>query len=183
VGRATANDFSLELSFQAATFAAVGGRGSVLGPVFAAVTRLIEPTARDHGVTIAAAPVPNGVHVRASEADLEHVLLNLLLNAVQACSRGGNVALSVHSADDVRIRVSDDGCGIPPDRLRLIFEPFVSGRPGGTGLGLFLSLDFVRKWGGDISVSSKRGSGTTFEVVLPAAEHPPAGPGPMRVRP
>jgi two-component system phosphate regulon sensor histidine kinase PhoR len=154
-----------------------------LGPVFAAVTRLIEPTARDHGVTIAAAPVPNGVHVRASEADLEHVLLNLLLNAVQACPRGGNVALSVHSADDVRIRVSDDGCGIPPDRLRLIFEPFVSGRPGGTGLGLFLSLDFVRKWGGDISVSSKRGSGTTFEVVLPAAEHPPAGPGPMRVRP
>ena len=152
-----------------------------LGPIFAAVTRLMEPTARDHGVKLAAEPVPEGLHVRASDADLQHVLLNLLLNAVQACSRGGNVSLSARSGDDVRIRVSDDGCGISPEHQKLIFEPFFSGRPGGTGIGLFMSLDFVRRWGGDIRVTSAPDSGTTFEVLLPSADSTPGDGGSLRI--
>jgi PAS domain S-box-containing protein len=141
-----------------------------LGPIFAAVTRLIEPTARDHGVKIRTEPVPAGLHVRAGDADLQHVLLNLLLNGVQACTGGGSVSLSAEGGDAVRIRVTDDGCGIPPESQKLIFEPFFSGRRGGTGLGLFMSLDVVRKWGGDILVTSAPGQGTTFEVVLPTAD-------------
>jgi len=74
------------------------------------------------------------------------------------------------SGDDlVRIRVADDGAGIPAELQKRIFEPFFSARRGGTGLGLFLSLDFVRHWGGDIEVRSTPGAGSTFEVVLPAA--------------
>ena len=56
--------------------------------------------------------------------------------------------------------------GDPQER---IFEPFFSARRGGTGLGLFLSLDFVRRWGGNIEVRSTPGAGSTFEVVLPPA--------------
>ena len=72
------------------------------------------------------------------------------------------------SAEQVRVRVIDNGCGIPADDQKRIFDPFFSGRQGGTGLGLFLSLNFVRRWGGEIRVESAVGRGSTFEVVLPA---------------
>jgi PAS domain S-box-containing protein len=132
------------------------------------VTRLIEPTARSHGVKVDVGEVPDGVHVRADDAGLQHTLINLLLNAVQACSRGGTVAIHTEVGPQVRIRVSDNGCGIAPEHQRRIFEPFVSMRQGGTGLGLFLSLNFVRQWGGDITIDSTPGVGSTFELVLPA---------------
>ena len=86
------------------------------------------------------------------------------MTGVQTC------ALPISSGDDpIRIHVTDDGCGIPSEIQTRIFEPFFSARRGGTGLGLFLSLDFVRHWGGDIEVRSTPGSGSTFEVVLPPA--------------
>ena len=69
---------------------------------------------------------------------------------------------------EVRVRVIDDGCGITLDNQKRLFEPFFSARQGGTGLGLFLSLNFVRRWGGEIRVESVVDGGSTFEVVLPA---------------
>jgi PAS domain S-box-containing protein len=137
--------------------------------MIAAVERLVEPTARAHTVTLAVRPVSEGLHVRADEAELQHTLINLMLNAVQACGPGGKVSLAVDGGDTVRIRVADTGCGIAPDDQKRIFEPFFSLRKGGTGLGLFLSLNSVRQWGGDILVESALGRGSTFEVVLPAA--------------
>jgi PAS domain S-box-containing protein len=140
-----------------------------LGTTLAAVVRLLDPTARASGVTVELEAVDEELRVRAGEADLQHVLLNLLLNAVQACEKGGRVVLAAHGGDPVRIRITDDGCGIPPDVRQRIFEPFFSARRGGTGLGLFLSLDFVRNWGGEIRVESVPGAGSTFEVLLPSA--------------
>jgi two-component system NtrC family sensor kinase len=137
-----------------------------LQPTLAAVGRLIDPTARGHGVQVDVT-APAGLHVRADQADLEHALINLMLNAVQASGPGGRVALEAQGGDDVRIRVSDGGCGIDPQHQKRIFEPFFSLRQGGTGLGLFLSLNFVRRWGGDIRVDSTPGAGSTFEIVFP----------------
>ncbi len=134
----------------------------------AAVGRLIEPTARAHGVKIDVDAGTPGLQVRADAADLQHALINLLLNAIQACGSGGHVRIEVGGGQTVHIRVSDDGCGIAPEFQRQIFEPFYSIRKGGTGLGLFLSLNFVRRWGGDILVESSPGSGSVFEVRLPA---------------
>jgi PAS domain S-box-containing protein len=140
-----------------------------LGDALAAVERLVEPTARAQGVTIRLEPVPEDLHVRADEAELQHTFMNLLLNAVQACKPGGKVGVAAAGErDSVRIRVVDDGCGIPPEHLKHIFEPFFSLRQGGTGLGLFLSLNFVRRWGGDITVESAAGKGSAFEIVLPS---------------
>jgi len=65
--------------------------------------------------------------------------------------------------------VTDEGCGIAAENLGRIFEPFFSLRPGGTGLGLFLASSFVRRWGGDIRVTSAPGTGSTFDLMLPAA--------------
>ena len=70
----------------------------------------------------------------------------------------------------MRVRVVDDGCGIAPEHQERIFEPFFSLRKGGTGLGLFLSLNFVRRWGGEIRVSSAPGRGSEFELLLPSLE-------------
>lgn len=140
-----------------------------LGSVFAAVTRLIAPTARADSVTVRVESVPAELRVRINEADLQHVLLNLLLNAIQACGPGGHVTVQARGDDPVRILVTDDGEGIAPADRQRIFEPFYSRRNGGTGLGLFLSLDFVRRWGGDIVVDSAPGTGSTFEIALPAA--------------
>jgi len=146
------------------------GQGEVvdLGPVIAEVARLIEPTARAHSVKVEVQPVLAGMHVRVDEAELQHTLINLLLNAVQASKAGGQVTVEAEAGEQVRVRVIDNGCGITADDQKRIFEPFFSARQGGTGLGLFLSLNFVRRWGGEIRVESMVGRGSTFEVVLPA---------------
>ena len=136
--------------------------------LLAAVCRLIEPTARAHAVVVTLEP-GDPVHVRVEESELQQALINLLLNAIQACAKGGRVTVSAGTDDAVRLTVTDDGCGIAPENQKRIFEPFFSMRDGGTGLGLFLSLTFVRRWGGDIVVRSAPGSGSTFEIVLPAA--------------
>ena len=98
-------------------------------------------------------------HVRADEAELQNLLVNLLLNAIQASKPGGKVVVATQGGDAVHIRVIDEGCGIAPEYRQKIFEPFFSLRQGGTGLGLFLSLNAVRSWGGDIVVESTPGKG------------------------
>ena len=143
-----------------------------LAPVISSVTRLIEPTARENAVKIEVRPLPDGMHVRAEEAELQHTLINLLLNAVQASRPGQKVMVECQTAKDVRVRIVDNGSGISAENQKRIFEPFFSARQGGTGLGLFLSLNFVRRWGGDILVASEPGRGSTFEIVLPSLVQP-----------
>jgi len=78
------------------------------------------------------------------------------------------VTVEAEAGEQVRVRIVDTGCGIALEDQKRIFEPFVSARKGGTGLGLFLSLNFVRRWNGDLRVTSEPGCGSTFEIVLPA---------------
>ena len=141
-----------------------------IGQAIAAATRLVAPTARARGVTISAdATASDALRGHADEGELQHALINLLLNAIQACQSGGRVSIraSAHGSNQVAIAISDDGCGIAPEDQARVFEPFFSVRPGGTGLGLFLSLNFVRHWGGDILLQSAVGRGSTFSIVLP----------------
>jgi PAS domain S-box-containing protein len=155
------------------------GQGDVvdLAAVIGSVARLIEPTAREHSVKVDVQTMPAGMTVRADEAEMQHTLINLLLNAVQASKAGGVVRVEAETGTQgpgaggqgpgIRIRVIDSGCGISEANLKRIFEPFFSGRQGGTGLGLFLCLNFVRRWGGDIRVESEPGRGSMFEVSMP----------------
>jgi len=146
-----------------------------LGEAIAAAQRLVDPTAHAHSVHIEVRPLTTSLHVRAGDAELQNLLINLLLNAIQASKPGSTVVIGAQGGDEVRIRVTDEGCGIAPECQQKIFEPFFSLREGGTGLGLFLSLNAVRRWGGEILVESTPGKGSMFEVVLPSI-HP--GPGP-----
>lgn len=141
-----------------------------LNAAIAAAQRLVEPTARSNSVNVVVQPLATTVHVRAEEAELQNLLVNLLLNAIQASKPGSKVSVAVEDGDAVHIRVVDQGCGITPEYRRKVFEPFFSLRQGGTGLGLFLSLNAVRSWGGNINLESAPGKGSTFDVVLPAIQ-------------
>ncbi len=141
-----------------------------LGAAIAAAQRLVDPTARANAVQVEVRPSATTLHVRADEAGLQNLLVNLLLNAIQASKAGSRVMVATQGGDVVHIRVTDEGCGIAPEYRQKIFEPFFSLRQGGTGLGLFLSLNAVRAWGGNIVVESTPGKGSIFDVMLPAID-------------
>ena len=101
--------------------------------------------------------------------ELVQVFLNLVLNAADAMPEGGMLRVTSRLADNGRLAValSDTGCGIPPEHLDRIFEPFFSTKEGGTGMGLNISSDVIKQHGGEITVKSQVGQGTTFTVCLP----------------
>ncbi len=115
--------------------------------------------------------------VRANEARLGQVFINLLVNAAQAMPEGEierNVLRIVGRTDalgNAVVEIHDTGCGIPPEHLDRIFEPFFTTKPvgEGTGLGLAICHGIVSSLGGTLSVQSEVGRGTTFRVVLPVA--------------
>jgi len=102
--------------------------------------------------------------------ELKQVVLNLLLNAYEACSDGGaiRVATSLRPEGAAVLRISDNGSGIDPGDMKNIFDPFFTTKQSrqGNGLGLSICYTIVKRAGGDIHVSSSRGRGTDVEVVL-----------------
>lgn len=103
-------------------------------------------------------------------ARFTRVLCNLIKNAREAMKGGGILTLSIDRVkDEVVIRLSDTGCGIPPEILPRLFEPFVThGKKNGTGLGMAIAKSVVDTHGGKIAVASIPGSGTTVDIRLPA---------------
>ncbi|MBI2309176.1 MAG: PAS domain-containing protein [Rhodocyclales bacterium] len=103
-------------------------------------------------------------------SQINQVFLNLLVNAAQAITGRGTITLaSGHDGDWVWIAIADSGCGIAPEQIKRIFDPFYTTKPvgQGTGLGLSVSYNIVAKHGGRIEVDSLLGKGTTFRVWLP----------------
>jgi len=103
-------------------------------------------------------------------SQMEQVVVNLMLNAAQAIGEGGWVRIESRlsqGGDRVEMLVSDSGCGIEPQDLSKVFDPFYSTKPQGTGLGLAVTYGIVRNHQGNIRVASTPGKGTTFTVDLP----------------
>ncbi|MFH1241384.1 MAG: response regulator [Pseudomonadota bacterium] len=101
---------------------------------------------------------------------LRQVLVNLLTNAIYATGPGGKITMTVEEiGEQVGLKVSDTGQGIPKENLERIFEPFFSTKPTGegTGLGLFVTRGILEKLGGKIDVESQVGHGATFYIKLP----------------
>jgi signal transduction histidine kinase len=164
-----------------------------LGPLVADLEALVAPQLAARGLSYAhdgcvgVGPGSDGAVpplVWADPEKLRQVLLNLLTNALKFTDAGGRVAIAcrVDAADGgagepvVRIAVADTGRGIPADQLTRIFEPFVQVErhrthesQQGVGLGLSISRDLARRMGGDLTVASTPGVGSTFTLTLPAA--------------
>ena len=99
---------------------------------------------------------------------LRRAVLNLLHNAMDAMSNGGTISLvGQATTTHVQLQVRDTGYGIPVERLERIFEPLYTTKVGGTGLGLYIVQEIVAAHGGQITVQSMEGQGTTFTIVLP----------------
>jgi signal transduction histidine kinase/DNA-binding response OmpR family regulator len=112
--------------------------------------------------------------VRAGPAELQEILMNLVLNAREATEPGGSVTVrACREGDWVNLEVRDTGRGIPADKLARIFDPFYTTKPEGTGLGLWRVFNLARGLGGDVAVDSAVGRGTCFSVRLPAAAASP----------
>ncbi len=104
-----------------------------------------------------------------ADADrLNQVFLNLFLNAIQAMEQGGKLAVSADARDGTMvITVSDTGCGIEPESLDRVFDPYFTTKPEGTGLGLAMSAKIVEEHGGSIKIASEQGRGTSVTVKIP----------------
>jgi signal transduction histidine kinase len=165
-----------------------------VGPVSAsrvinAAVSLVRPQAASAGVDIDASECASALgEVTGDERRVRQILLNLLANAVKFTRSSGRVTIRCDRFEGTApfspgplgswmcLRVTDTGIGIDPEHLETIFEPFVqldashTRARGGTGLGLAISRRFARLMGGDITVASRLGEGTTFTLWLPAWE-------------
>jgi signal transduction histidine kinase len=114
--------------------------------------------------------------------DLEQAFLNLFLNACAAMPPGGRLSVATQDVASggseglaLRVSVADTGCGIPEDMIERVFEPFVTTKGDGSGLGLFITRRIFQQHGGCIRLSSRVHEGTTFAIELPAAPPEKAG--------
>ena len=109
--------------------------------------------------------------IRVDANQLSQVLMNLLLNAAEATPENGRIVVSAYKlayVESLEVRVSDTGCGMPPEVLAHVFEPFYTTKRGrGTGLGLSISYAYIRSHGGDMRVDSVVNRGTTVTFTLP----------------
>ncbi len=108
--------------------------------------------------------------VRGDESQLQHAFMNLLLNAVEAMSQGGELTVRTETgAGKLKITIRDTGTGISPENLTHVFETFFTTKKNGTGLGLAICRRVVEEHHGSIEILSEAGRGSTFIITLPLA--------------
>ena len=148
------------------------------------VMTLLEPETRKHELTLTRALSADVPLVYADADQIKQVLINLVLNAIQATPPGGKIWVTSRAVQDQgetfgRLEIRDDGRGIPEERLTDIFNPFFTTKDKGTGLGLTIAHRIVTEHGGFIRVESKEGRGSSFSVDLPGVSSENAYPAPL----
>ncbi len=153
------------------------------------VERTFRPLADEKGLSLeieVAEDAPRAIVT--DEQRLQQVLKNLLSNAIKFTDEGGVTLRVAGGPAGIAFSVGDTGIGVPEDKLRLIFEAFqqadgtTSRRYGGTGLGLSISREIARLLGGEITVQSQPGEGSTFTLTLPLEFTPPVEPAAAETR-
>ena len=146
---------------------------------------LVEPLARARGLHIEVMLPPNEVAVETDPVKVRQMIVNLLSNAVKFTDNGRIILSGDQKGDQLVISVEDTGIGISPEHFERIFEPFwqveqkATRRAGGTGLGLTVTRRLALLLGGDVTVKSEPGVGTTFTICLPVR---PSETSPMIAR-
>jgi signal transduction histidine kinase len=137
---------------------------------------LVAPQARAKSLHLEAVPCGPDAAVRGDHEKVRQILINLLTNAIKFTDSGGEIRIvCTEEIDVVSIVVSDTGVGIAPEKLAVIFDPFVqvdsrlTRVQDGVGLGLAISRDLARGMGGDLTAASEPGVGSTFTLTLPRA--------------
>lgn len=145
--------------------------GVVLGELLADTLRLLSHELEGRQITVTANDEAT-LGALIDRQEFQQVLINLISNAIQAIVNHGEITITMQNRGDSQIdlSVADTGRGIESEHLPRVFDPFfTAGKVQGTGLGLSVSYGIVRRYGGDISVSSIIGEGSKFTLTLPAA--------------
>jgi signal transduction histidine kinase len=142
--------------------------------------RLLEPVGKRRDVRIEFQPSEQPLRAIVDGEQMQQVLTNVMLNAMQAMPEGGRIDVGVRPCVDgpdgrpcVRIEIRDTGDGIRPEHLERVFDPFFTTKGSdGTGLGLSIASEIVRDHGGSIRIESEVGSGTCVSILLPEETAP-----------
>jgi signal transduction histidine kinase len=144
------------------------------------VVGLLEHRFRQDDLSVRVDVDPELPSIAADPNQFEQVMINVLLNACDACSRGGTIEVSARldaerGADRMRLEIRDDGAGIPAEHLLAVFDPFFTTkkRGEGTGLGLPVAASIVRNHGGEIGLASVPGEGTAVSILWPLSKESP----------
>jgi two-component system NtrC family sensor kinase len=151
---------------------------SDINRLVAAAITLVENQALMKGVAVRFSPGESLPEITLDRSQIQGVIINLIINALDATEPGGHIRLFTAAATSgsgsgrkgVEITVADTGSGIPPENMDKLFDPFFTTKPvgQGTGLGLAVSLGIVQRHGGHIRVQSEAGKGSRFFIWLPA---------------
>ncbi len=129
--------------------------------------KFLEPVIGEKNIRVEKLSPKKGLKILADPNQLRQVFLNLLLNATQAVKPGGEIKVGFEATgNSVRVFISDNGPGIPQDKLKFVFEPFWTTKTRGTGLGLAIAQRIVNEHGGRLILKSEVGKGTTAWVIL-----------------
>jgi signal transduction histidine kinase len=126
--------------------------------------------ARQYGVEVQTELQASQAVVVATDATLSEIFFNLIKNGIEACQNCSlpRVLITTQVVNGIlEVQVVDNGAGISPELQNSLFQPFVTGKPKGTGLGLYIVAERIRELRGTISCRTEIGSGTTFELRLP----------------
>ena len=106
--------------------------------------------------------------ISADVKQLRHAIINLLKNSCEAMENHGRILIHAGQDDSYAIiRITDFGCGIAPELITSVFEPFITTKEEGSGLGLHITKQIITAHNGTIDLASKEGEGTTFTILLP----------------
>ncbi|MCZ8513541.1 ATP-binding protein [Paenibacillus filicis] len=132
---------------------------------------LLNSQALIHNVNLLTEADPELPPINCDENQIKQVFINILNNSIDSMPDGGQIRIELKRSDDnfVVIRFTDQGCGIPEDRLPRLGEPFYTTKEKGTGLGLMVTFKIIENHGGRMNIYSEVGTGTTVEVMMPMA--------------
>ena len=139
-----------------------------INSVIEEVSTLLEQEFEAHHVVYDQSIDPHIPETLFDPRQIEQVFVNIVKNALEAMGEGGRLSIETHlKGDDIEIRISDTGKGVAPEDLKDIFDPFVTTKPKGTGLGLPICRKIVEDHEGEIRIQSKLGEGTVSIIILP----------------
>jgi two-component system, sporulation sensor kinase E len=145
-----------------------------LNTIIRETVELLGPEIENRGQRIIEKLAVDLPDIPCDATQIQQVLVNLVRNAMQAMTRGGEITIASGAGTEAAwVSISDTGSGIPEEKLNRIFQPFFTTKKKGSGLGLMIVQRIIRDHAGKIDVESKPGKGTTFRVWLPLHERRP----------
>ena len=142
-----------------------------IGEVMDSVLFLIKDRASQGHVRILTELSPALPEAQLDPGMMQQVLLNLMVNAIEAMPQGGDIRVRAFGRDDgLNLQVTDQGCGVEEAELEKIFDPFYTTKENGTGLGLSIAHQLVEQQGGHLRASKNRGPGMTFSITFPTVK-------------